>query len=350
MNRGTNNKLKYIKYKLKFDVLQSCMQRRGNDMIQDLINIANSWIGKGQYCKENKFYFLNDIYATPSCIQNDFKILYADFYKIFDMEEYHFIKEISLKRLADRALYMNCWQFVFLCLMNTNFLTRETILKLYYKKHIEKNNADNSISNYFVSDRYPALPISAVKLGDIVMTYHIDNKTINHIGICTYIYENELSIIETLNSPVRSRILKIENFEGSCIDPVIMSYNINEYVKNLILPMDISYNDYHSMIPSKKCFIKTMFDVNGYMCEMVNVYKDKFFDDWLINHQNEDLINYIPDKEYLIEYLEQYVSPEKHSETIKNRLKRQVIQSNLNIIYASILQDYGFYDNFLNLL
>ena len=119
---------------------------------KDLITIARSHVGKGRYCLERHNVII-DNYSNypqhPSFGINSFKVLFADWGKQFTDGKYSFIRQIAEKDYVDANMFINCWQFVLLCIIELRLLNSDDIKLLYYH---DSNNKTKRIPDYFVGD------------------------------------------------------------------------------------------------------------------------------------------------------------------------------------------------------
>ena len=101
---------------------------------QELDKVASQWINKGHYVQEahNNYDVMIDNYPSlPPYEVNDFMVLISEEPDNTWPGLWKFLHERATKRLKEKQLGMNCWQFVLICLMQSGFLTLEDLKWLY---------------------------------------------------------------------------------------------------------------------------------------------------------------------------------------------------------------------------
>jgi hypothetical protein len=120
------------------EVLRRQIQaRRGVDStptLKNLISIAKSWIGKGNYIQDSNSIISSNYPHFPPYLFADFKILFVDNWSIDEALE-HRLKQYSLQKYKNMTLRMNCWEFALLCLYESGYITNVDIAKLYNHHH-----------------------------------------------------------------------------------------------------------------------------------------------------------------------------------------------------------------------
>jgi len=105
------------------------IMRGGEKTREDLLRVANEWIGHGTYVKDNNNISLiiwNESWQKESdeYIPNDFIIVFTNYGQFENVKElYDFLLTYSSNRYREKTLVMNCWQFVLLCLLESGYIT-----------------------------------------------------------------------------------------------------------------------------------------------------------------------------------------------------------------------------------
>jgi hypothetical protein len=163
------------------------IMKGGEKTREDLLRVANEWIGHGTYIIENNNISLiveNESWQKKSdtYIPNDFIIVFTNYGQFEPVRElYDFLFAYSSNRYKEKTLSMNCWQFVFLCLLESGYINEEQLKKLYL--NFDNNpNRNKKMRDYF-SKEYSVNP----EPGDIILFQRKSDKTIWHIGILSEI-------------------------------------------------------------------------------------------------------------------------------------------------------------------
>ena len=161
--------------------------RGGEKTRKELLKVANEWIGHGTYIREDNNISLiveNESWQKKSdtYIPNDFIIVFTNYGQFESVRElYDFLFAYSSNRYKEKTLAMNCWQFVFLCLLNSGYINKEQLKKLY--KNFDNNpNSNKRMRDYF-SKEYSVNP----EPGDIILFQRKRDGIIWHIGILSEI-------------------------------------------------------------------------------------------------------------------------------------------------------------------
>jgi hypothetical protein len=165
------------------------IMRGGEKTRDELLKVANEWIDKGTYIRENKNINLiveNESWQKKSdrFIPNDFIIVFTNYGQFEPVRElYDFLFAYSSNRYKEKTLSMNCWQFVLLCLLESGYINGEQLKKLYLNFDNNPNrNRNKRIPDYF-SNEYSDKP----ERGDIILFKRKSDGIIWHIGILSEI-------------------------------------------------------------------------------------------------------------------------------------------------------------------
>jgi len=165
--------------------------RGGEKTREDLLKVANQWIGHGTYVRDEKDISLivwNENWKKTSdeFIPNDFIIVFTNYGQFEPVKKlYDFLLTYSSKRYLEKTLTMNCWQFVLLCLLESGYINGEQLKTLYF--NFDNNpNRDKRIPDYF-SNEYSDNPIP----GDIILFKKKIDGIIWHVAILSEIIIND---------------------------------------------------------------------------------------------------------------------------------------------------------------
>lgn len=195
------NHIKTNKFK-KYKKYASKKQYGGARTIEELLKIANEWVGYGNYSTEapqHKF-MLGDIYDDAKI--PEFMILFANYENIYadqlPSNLYTFFKRLSDKNFSNKNLTINCWQFILLCLLLSEYITVENIMILYqnlaYSIDIDKHK-NARIPDFFGSE-FEENPTN----GNIIL-YKNKFDVVWHVGILE-IKDGEYYSIDILSDGV----------------------------------------------------------------------------------------------------------------------------------------------------
>lgn len=224
----TNKCRNYKNYKSK-------KQYGGAKTIEELLEIANKWVGKGNYSTEapqDKF-MLGDIFDDEKI--PEFMILFANYENIYEEQLpsnlYKFFKTMSDNNFKTQNLTINCWQFILLCLLLSGYITNENIMILYqnlaYSVDIDKNK--NARIPDFLGSEFEENPTN----GNIIL-YKNKFGVVWHLGILE-IKDGEYYSINILDGGVSKKKHKLQDEYDTYIyiSPEKLSSSINalEYKK-----------------------------------------------------------------------------------------------------------------------
>jgi hypothetical protein len=183
----------------------------GGKTREDLIRIANEWVGHGTYVLDNNSMIVKNqskvgFIAHDEYIPFDFLIKFTN-YGQFEFEKvkelFKFLYPYSDARYKDKSLAMNCWQFVLLCLLESEYINEEQ-LKILYHNFDNNTNEKKRLPDYF-GKKY-----SDGKPGDIILFQRKRDGIIWHVAILTEIKGNgdviEYEYIQMLRNKVYKSI------------------------------------------------------------------------------------------------------------------------------------------------
>lgn len=184
--------------------------RGGEKTREDLLRVANEWIGHGTYTRDDNDISLiikNDCAQSNSdeYIPNDFIIVFTNYGQFEQVKElYDFLLTYSSNRYREKTLAMNCWQFVLLCLLESGYINREQLITLYLN-YDNNSNGDKRIPDYF-SNEYSDKPETA-EPGDIILFQRKIDGIIWHVAIllAINIEDGVIDYIEMLGEKVSER-------------------------------------------------------------------------------------------------------------------------------------------------
>jgi hypothetical protein len=159
------------------------IMRGGEKTREDLLRVANEWIGHGTYARDenNISLIIENDYAQSNSdeyIPNDFIIVFTNYGQFETVKElYDFLLIYSSNRYREKTLAMNCWQFVLLCLLESGYIDREQLITLYLN-YDNNSNRDKRIPDYF-SNEYSDNP----EPGDIILFQRKSDGIIWHVAI-----------------------------------------------------------------------------------------------------------------------------------------------------------------------
>jgi hypothetical protein len=163
------------------------IMKGGEKTREDLLRVANEWIGHGTYIREDNnisLIVVNESWQKKSdtYIPNDFIIVFTNYGQFEPVKElYDNLFTYSSNRYVEKTLSMNCWQFVFLCLLESGYINGEQ-LKILYKNFDNNPNSNKRMRDYF-SNEYSDKP----EPGDIILFQRKSVRIIWHIGILSEI-------------------------------------------------------------------------------------------------------------------------------------------------------------------
>ncbi len=159
------------------------IMKGGEKTREDLLRVANEWIDKGTYIRENNnipLIVVNESSQNKSdqYIPNDFIIVFTNYGQFKPVRElYDFLFAYSSNRYKEKTLAMNCWQFVLLCLLESGYIN-EKQLKTLYLNFDNNPNSNKRMPDYF-SNEYSDKP----EPGDIILFQRKSDGIIWHIAI-----------------------------------------------------------------------------------------------------------------------------------------------------------------------
>ena len=187
--------------------------RGGEKTREDLLRVANEWIGHGTYARDENDISLiieNDYAQSNSdeYIPNDFIIVFTNYGQFEPVKElYDFLLTYSSNRYREKTLAMNCWQFVILCLLESGYINREQLITLYLN-YDNNSNRDKRIPDYF-SNEYSDNP----EPGDIILFQRKRDGIIWHVAILLAIKDGVIDYVEMLGDKVYKELNVIYNEE-----------------------------------------------------------------------------------------------------------------------------------------
>jgi len=201
MSKNISIKRKYKYVNKNKNKTQKKMKGGGKTKTKiDLLKAAESWIGRGTYVKEKGTHmdmFIKDNNAqtdTEEFIPADFLIRFANYGQYATVDKlYKILYEYCDSRYKSKSLAMNCWQFVLLCLLESQYLTEEQIQVLYLH-YMHNPDKEKRLPDYF-GDEYSDTGVP----GDIILFKRDNGKGhIWHIGILKTIDSEYIEYIEML--------------------------------------------------------------------------------------------------------------------------------------------------------
>jgi hypothetical protein len=285
------------------------IMRGGEKTREDLLRVANEWIGHGTYARDenNISLIIENEYAQSNSdeyIPNDFIIVFTNYGQFEPVKElYDFLLTYSSKRYEEKTLTMNCWQFVLLCLLESGYINREQLKKLYLN-YDNNPNSDRRIPDYF-SNEYSDNP----EPGDIILFKQKSDGIIWHVAILLAINIEggiiEYEVIHMLGNKVSKRkIIYNEEYPDNLL-----------FIKpeNLLKP--ISSNSVRNKIKSATYSI----------LELKKFLVNIFFKDEILSYATEKWEDYIKILPKPVNYEELFEKLEpKQYKIIKNGEKRGV--------------------------
>jgi hypothetical protein len=196
------------------------IMRGGEKTRDELKRVANKWIGHGTYARDenNISLIIENDYAqnnSEEYIPNDFIILFTNYGQFEPVKElYDFLFTYSSKRYEEKTLTMNCWQFVLLCLLESEYIDVKQLKKLYLN-YDNNPNSDRRIPDYF-SNEYSDNPES----GDIILFQQKRDGIIWHVAIllAINIEDGVIEYIEILGEKVsKSKIIYNEEYSDNLL-------------------------------------------------------------------------------------------------------------------------------------
>lgn len=214
--------------------------------INNFISIAKSYIGKGRYIKEGINIIVHNYPLTPDYVIQEFRVLFADWGNQYSSGKYSFLRDISMKSYKNKQIYMNCWQFILLCLLEANLIDIDNIKLLYYYDSLNK---DKRIPDFFIDDIRNIDTIKYIKnenepvLGDIIMFKRIGTNEFWHVAI--YICNDK--IIEHICNHVSTSFFTSHHKYDDLyiVSPQVLIRNITNlvHIDNFIPNQSLNIND-----------------------------------------------------------------------------------------------------------
>ena len=187
MIKHTSRKQK-CKHNFKKNITNKTQKKMkgGGKTKKDFLKAAEGWIDKGTYVLESTNMSMiidNDssLKDEDQYIPADFLIRFANYgqYKSVD-KLYKFLYNYCDNRYKYKSFSMNCWQFVLLCLLESEYLTEQQIAILYL------HYMNSPIKNKRIPDYFGRTYSDKGEPGDIILFKRKDGLgTIWHIGILT---------------------------------------------------------------------------------------------------------------------------------------------------------------------
>jgi hypothetical protein len=282
------------------------IMRGGEKTREDLLRVANEWIGHGTYARDDNDISLiieNDYAQSNSdeYIPNDFIIVFTNYGQFEPVKElYDFLLTYSSNRYREKTLAMNCWQFVLLCLLESGYINREQLITLYLN-YDNNSNRDKRIPDYF-SNEYSDKP----EPGDIILFQGKSDGIIWHVAILSAINIEDgiidYDVIEILGAKVsKHKIIYNEEYSNNLL-----------FIKPEYLLKPISSNSVRNKIKSATYSIPRLKKF------LVNI----FFKDDILRYATQKWEEYIKSLPKPVNYEELFkkLDPMQY-ENIKNSIK-----------------------------
>ena len=282
------------------------IMKGGEKTREDLLRVANEWIGHGTYARDdyNISLIIENDYAQSNFdeyIPNDFIIVFTNYGQFEPVKElYDFLLTYSSNRYREKTLAMNCWQFVLLCLLESGYINEEQLTRLYLN-YDNNSNRNKRIPDYF-SNEYSDNP----EPGDIILFQQKRDGIIWHVAILLAIKDGVIDYIEILGEKVskKSKIIYNKEYPDNLL-----------FIKpeNLLKP--ISSNSIRNKIKS------ATYSITELKKFLVNI----FFKDEILSYATEKWEDYIKILPKPVNYEELFEKLEpKQYKIIKNGEKRGV--------------------------
>ena len=281
--------------------------RGGEKTREDLLRVANEWIGHGTYVKDNNNISLiiwNESWQKKSdeYIPNDFIIVFTNYGQFENVKElYDFLLTYSSNRYLEKTLTMNCWQFVLLCLLESGYINKKQLETLYLN-YDNNSNKNKRIPDYF-SNEYSDNP----EPGDIILFQKKKDRIIWHVAILSEII-------------IKDGLIEYIEMLGDKVSKIKIIYN-KEYPDNLLfikpenLLKPISPNSVRNKIKyaTYKKILLRFFLVNNY------------FKDDILRHATQKWEDYIKSLPKPVNYEELFkdLDPNQYN-IIKNAKERGI--------------------------